>query len=348
MKKMPVLTQSILFNFFIVFAALVLTWIFGGPKIDIEPRNAQLVSSVLIIGFLAIIVFCAANRRRNRGLKKNNFHELIRYPEYSAVVFLLNPALAIIFRSWLLVLAVIPAYFIWRDAAKSNDVSLSREHGDKHRQYRMSTPMLFPKITNKYLLFALIGALVFIIIFIALNYFSLYLRYVKWDEKQTSGEKIFIVKPEKSPATGKIKLYNEPNGAIIGKLGVRAPLIFAQSDKQKELDTDLDKGIVAYPGSVSPGEIGNLFITGHSSAFPWSKTQYGQVFAKLDKLEKGDRVVIFYNQRKFEYEIENKYLISPKDLKLVHPDNYSKITLSTCWPIGTDLKRLVVEGRLVQ
>jgi len=341
------LEQAIFYNFLIAALALVLTWIFGGPKIDIEPKTALAISSILAIAFFCVIIF-GLNAKRKKRIENDDWHRTIRYPVYSAIVFFLNPALAIIFRSWLLVLAIIPLYFIWGNVARSKDLTLSKEQGNKHREYRMSTSMLLPKIMNKYLLLLIIGLIIFTAIFIALNFSSLCLRYVRWDKKQPRAERVFNLMPGRLPLAEKVELYNEPDSIIISKINIRAPLIFAQSDEQKELDADLDKGVVAYPGSVSPGEIGNLFLVGHSSSFPWSKTQYGQVFAKLDKLEKGDRVVIFYNQRKFEYEIENKYLVSPKDLKLVHPDDYSKITLSTCWPIGTDLKRLVAEGKLIK
>jgi len=142
--------------------------------------------------------------------------------------------------------------------------------------------------------------------------------------------------------------YEKPDSVVIEKIGLTAPLIFSQGKTQKEIEADLNKGVVAYPGSVLPGEIGNLFVTGHSSVYPWNHSAYGKVFAALDKLETGDRVIVYYNKHKFEYKIVNKYVARPQDVQLVHPENEAKITLFTCWPIGTNLKRLVLEGELVR
>lgn len=354
MKKTPVLEQTIFYNFLIAAVALILTWVFGGPWMEIEKITAQTIALILFAGFLAISVWAKIIqfRQKGRGTADKGPYKYMRHPIYFAIIFLFNPAVAFFFRSWLLIAALLPIYLIWQNAGRSAELSLVQEFGNDYRNYRLRVPMFFPKF-NKIKLVSLIfvGIAIAILVFITLNFQSLYLRYVVWQPSQTSEGPSFVnsaAEPQKSVRVESVKLYNEPDSLVINKLGVRAPLIFAQSDKQKELNADLNRGVVAYPGSVKPGEIGNLFLAGHSSAYPWSNTQYGQIFATLDKLEAGDRVIVYYNQRKFEYEIENKYLISPKDLKLVHPENYSKITLSTCWPIGTDLKRLVVEGTLVK
>jgi sortase A len=104
--------------------------------------------------------------------------------------------------------------------------------------------------------------------------------------------------------------------------------------------------VAIYPGSVPSGQIGNFFLVGHSSVYPWDKTKYGQVFAALDKLKIGDTAVIYLQRRKYEYKITNKYTVAPKDIRLVHPASEAKITLMTCWPIGTSLKRLIIDGVL--
>lgn len=129
-------------------------------------------------------------------------------------------------------------------------------------------------------------------------------------------------------------------------MGLTAPIIFSAAKTDNELDNDLNKGVIIYPGSVMPGENGELFLTGHSSVYPWNKTQYGKVFAALDKLEKGDIVTVNYNNKQYNYVIKSKHISLPKDVALQSASKPT-LTLMTCWPIGTSLKRLIVEGELV-
>lgn len=65
---------------------------------------------------------------------------------------------------------------------------------------------------------------------------------------------------------------------IIPKIGKNIPLVNVE---HREADTstewekifmkELENGIVKYPGSADPGEVGNSFIFGHSSNYPWAK-----------------------------------------------------------------------------
>jgi len=57
-------------------------------------------------------------------------------------------------------------------------------------------------------------------------------------------------------------------------------------------------------------------------------------------------VVVYLQKHKYEYRITNKYTAAPKDVRLIHSVSEAKITLMTCWPIGTNLKRLIIEGVL--
>lgn len=96
-----------------------------------------------------------------------------------------------------------------------------------------------------------------------------------------------------------------------------------------------------------PGATGNAFIFGHSSNYPWIKGDYNDVFALLDNLEFGDKIIVYYNQQKFVYTIREKKIIRPGDLKALDRDDTKKeLSLMTCWPIGTTLKRMLVFAEL--
>jgi sortase A len=112
---------------------------------------------------------------------------------------------------------------------------------------------------------------------------------------------------------------------------------------------ELENGVIRYPGSAKPGEQGNSFIFGHSSNFPWIQGDYNDVFSLLDHVTYDDEVIVYYGQEKHTYKIRTKDVISPGDVSVLKDDasDKSKLTLMTCWPIGTTLNRLVLTGELI-
>jgi len=108
-----------------------------------------------------------------------------------------------------------------------------------------------------------------------------------------------------------------------------------------------------YPGTSLPGDNGNAFIYGHS-VLPWffNSNNYKTIFSTLGKLEPGDEFYIKYNNREYTYVVETKEELSPSDVKPlaeIKPKylNESTVVLMTCSPPGTKLKRLLINGVLV-
>jgi LPXTG-site transpeptidase (sortase) family protein len=57
---------------------------------------------------------------------------------------------------------------------------------------------------------------------------------------------------------------------------------------------------------------------------------------------------VYYDQQKYTYKISEKTVIDPDDVSVLKRKNdISEITLMTCWPIGTDIERLLVIGELI-
>ncbi len=140
------------------------------------------------------------------------------------------------------------------------------------------------------------------------------------------------------------------NRIIIPKIGKNIPLVDIMSTNTFDFDhmenifmQELEKGVVRYPGSALPGEQGNSFIFGHSSNYPWLKGSYNDIFALLDDLEFGDQIIVYYNQKKFVYVVKEKKVVKPGDVKVLDRDPAQKeLSLMTCWPVGTTLKRMLV------
>lgn len=147
------------------------------------------------------------------------------------------------------------------------------------------------------------------------------------------------------------------NRIIIPKLGKNIPLVDVEHDvtaKYSEMNSifmeELKKGVVRYPGTARPGEVGNAFIFGHSSNYPWVASDYNEVFALIDTLENGDEVIVYYDQKKFVYRITDRAIVEPGDTDVLSARDPSKkeISLMTCWPVGTALERYIIFGELVE
>ncbi|MBI5156147.1 sortase [Candidatus Peregrinibacteria bacterium] len=144
---------------------------------------------------------------------------------------------------------------------------------------------------------------------------------------------------------------------IIPKLGLNVPIVLPSTDSllkedwkqlEEDIQASLADGVVHYPGTARPGQAGNFFITGHSSYFPWAAGHYKSVFARLHELEKGDEYWVFYGGDKFRYRIIDKREVKPSDVTVLdQPMNKRLSVLMTCTPIGTTLRRLIIEAQEV-
>lgn len=116
---------------------------------------------------------------------------------------------------------------------------------------------------------------------------------------------------------------------------------------ENEMQKALQDGVVHYPGTSLPGQTGNVVITGHSSYFPWDAGRFKDVFALLHDVVKGDRIVVYSNQDKYLYEVNDTKVVMPDNIEVLKQTPDDRITLITCTPVGTNLKRLIVTAKLI-
>ncbi len=145
------------------------------------------------------------------------------------------------------------------------------------------------------------------------------------------------------------EFFEKEDRLIIKKIGVSAPIVSISSRQNEILQEGLKNGVVFFPETAPPGEKGNCVIVGHSSNFPWRKGNYDTVFVLLDKLKKGDEIEIFWKGKKFKYIVFKKpQIIRSNQSEILNSSEEPILTLMTCWPIGTNYKRLIVRGKLVK
>lgn len=144
------------------------------------------------------------------------------------------------------------------------------------------------------------------------------------------------------------------NRLVIPKLNINVPFkeseearrYFVEEDwagLEKQIQQDLEVGIVHYPFTADPGEVGNFFLTGHSSYYPGTPGRYKNIFANLAQLVIGDKTVVFFNGKKFIYTVSDVQVVQPSDTWVLdQPAGDFIARLMTCTPVGTAKNRLIV------
>lgn len=109
----------------------------------------------------------------------------------------------------------------------------------------------------------------------------------------------------------------------------------------------LTKGVAHAKNTSTPDQSGNTFIFAHSAGNWYQANQFNAVFYLLNKLKTGDEIIIYYQSQKYIYSVDEIKFVKPDEIDyLSNQLNSNKLTLMTCWPPGTTLKRLVVISTL--
>lgn len=137
-------------------------------------------------------------------------------------------------------------------------------------------------------------------------------------------------------------------GIVIEKLNANAKVIpDVDSTDEKAYSQALGKGVAHAKGTAFPGQVGNIYLFSHSVDAPWNIVRFNAIFYLLGKLDNGDRIIMFYKGRRYDYIVFDKAVVSPSDTNfLTDSYNDSVLTLQTCDPPGTLLNRLVVRAKL--
>lgn len=129
----------------------------------------------------------------------------------------------------------------------------------------------------------------------------------------------------------------------IPKLGVKDAQVVVAGE-------DLKKSLIQFPGTAVPGRYGNTVVFGHS-VLPqfFNPKNYMTIFSTLPTLRPKDEIIVDYNTVQYKYQVEQMIEVFPNDVSILaqrYDDSY--LTLITCVPPGTYLKRLIVRARLTK
>lgn len=138
---------------------------------------------------------------------------------------------------------------------------------------------------------------------------------------------------------------------IIPKINVDTPVFYDIPIDKASQDKAMENGVAHFgiPGANSkPGQIGNTVLSGHSSNDVFAAGDYKFIFMQLEKLEIGDTIYANYEGARYTYVVTNKEEVLPTQVdKLIYDTNKPVMTLITCTPLGTALKRLLVTAEQV-
>jgi sortase A len=119
----------------------------------------------------------------------------------------------------------------------------------------------------------------------------------------------------------------------IPAIGVDAPVV--QGDGWEQLK----KGVAQHIGTSNPGQTGNLVLSAHNDIF-------GEIFRYLDKLQPGDEVIVFTNQKQYTYVVDGTRVVDPTAVEVMAPTGSPVVTLISCYPYLVDKQRIVVRANL--
>jgi len=127
-----------------------------------------------------------------------------------------------------------------------------------------------------------------------------------------------------------------PDQAIriqIPAINIDAPVV--QGDGWEQLK----KGVGQHIGSADPGQEGNVVLSAHNDV-------YGELFRYLDKLQPGDQVILYTQQRQYTYIVDRTVLVEPTAVEVMASTGSPTVTLISCYPYLVDKQRIVVFARL--
>src|SRR4051812_17657431 len=105
-------------------------------------------------------------------------------------------------------------------------------------------------------------------------------------------------------------------------------------------ETAIHWGPGHWPGSASPGQLGNAVFAGH-------RVTHTRPFLDIDLLAPGDQIIFHLATGTYTYEITEHIIVFPKDTWIADPTPDATVTLFGCHPKHSALQRYVVRGKLI-
>lgn len=148
------------------------------------------------------------------------------------------------------------------------------------------------------------------------------------------------------------KIITPPNtdfSIIIPKINAAAPIVRdVDPVSSKAYLSALKNGVAHASGTAYPGTVGNVYLFAHSTDAFYNIGKYNAVFFLIGKLETGDEIDIYYRGTLYKYVVYDKKVVDATDIQYLGTliSDEKTLTLQTCYPPGTTIKRLVVLAKM--
>lgn len=143
----------------------------------------------------------------------------------------------------------------------------------------------------------------------------------------------------------RILIPKDPNFSIIvEKIGANAPIIInVDASKKSVYNNALKKGVAHALGTSFPGQKGVTYLFAHSTDTIFNVPRYNAVFYLLGELKAGDRIVLFFNGRRYDYFVTETKITEASDTSyFTLKTEEQMLVLQTCYPPGTTWRRFLV------
>ncbi|MDQ1488217.1 MAG: sortase [Actinomycetota bacterium] len=105
-------------------------------------------------------------------------------------------------------------------------------------------------------------------------------------------------------------------------------------------ETAIHWGPGHWPGSASPGQLGNAVFAGH-------RVTHTRPFLDIDLLTPGDQIIFHLASGTYTYEVTEHVIVFPQDTWIANPTPDATVTIFGCHPKHSARQRYVVRGKLV-
>ncbi len=142
-----------------------------------------------------------------------------------------------------------------------------------------------------------------------------------------------------------ILVPKDPNfSLIVEKIGADATIVPNVDATNKDIyTTALRRGVAHALGTSFPGQPGVSYLFAHSTDTIFNVPRYNAIFYLLQDMVQGDRIVIFFNGRRFDYKVVETKITEASDISYFTLKTSEQIlVLQTCYPPGTSWKRFLV------
>lgn len=129
----------------------------------------------------------------------------------------------------------------------------------------------------------------------------------------------------------------------IPKLRIKDALVTIGGD-------NLWTSLIQYGGTANPGEAGSVVIFGHSILQQfYNPSSYRAIFSLIPTLKSGDEILISFDGIIYKYIVYDYFEVAPGEIDVLEQQyDHRDLTLVTCVPPGTMLRRGIVKAKLVE